>query len=83
MRCVGAGSASFPTAQWCGHSFGPACCGFDALSVQLWLADDGSQALSVANTDSNATLAFTAVVRGRAAAVTHVMPPRSAVVLVL
>jgi len=51
--------------------------------VQLWRAEDGSLALTAVNTDANATLSFTATVRGRAAQVTHELPPRSAAVLVL
>ena len=75
--------APFPVGRWCGHSFGPQCCTFDAVSVQLWQADDGSLAVTAANTDANATLAFTATIRGYSAQVTHELPPRSAAVLLL
>ena len=77
------GTASFPVAQWGGHSFGPQCCAFDAVSVQLWQANDGSLALTAVNTDANATLSFTATIRGHIAEVTHKLLPRSAAVLLV
>ena len=80
LRLVG--GAEVPSAAWCGHSFGPACCDFPALTAALWRGADGSMALTAVNTDANATLTFTATMR-EIADVTHTLPPRSAAVLIV
>ena len=61
--------SGFPNTPWCGGHLWQQCCNrtnccdYPAVVGQVWMASDGTLALTVANTHATQTLGFTASMR--------------------